>query len=149
MREIRLRAARGRDHGTQVMTFEQLAARLAGGFTRPVDNESLRAAIQEALPITALGELDSIKLLPGMVDAAADTLHKAWRAGIDLQARADDHPRIHSIARLEDAVLAQLPPQMMRPSDLVAAALPRLNHAKALLGPVNILPWIVIGEGTF
>ena len=65
------------------MTFEQLVARLAGGFAQPVDNESLRAAIQEALPVTPLGELDSIKLLPGMVDAAADTLHKAWRAAID------------------------------------------------------------------
>jgi hypothetical protein len=74
------------------MTFEQLAARLAGGFASPVDMESLRAAIQAALPLTALGELDSIKLLPGMVDAAADTLHKAWRAGINLQARAGDHP---------------------------------------------------------
>ena len=133
------RSARNRAHGTQVMTFEQLVARLAGGFAQPVDNESLRAAIQEALPVTPLGELDSIKLLPGMVDAAADTLHKAWRAAIDLQARASDHPRIHSIARLEEAVLARLPPQMMRPSDLVAAALPRLGHAKALLGPVDIV----------
>jgi len=42
-----------------------------------------------------------------MVDAAADTLHKAWRAGINLEARADDHPRLLSIARLEEAVLAQ------------------------------------------
>jgi hypothetical protein len=33
-----------------------------------------------------MGELESIKTLPGMIDAAADTLHKAWRAGIDLAA---------------------------------------------------------------
>ncbi len=75
MREVRLRAARDRLHGLQVMTFEHLAARLAGGFSCPIDNESLRAAIQQALPETELGELDSIKDLPGMVDAAADTLH--------------------------------------------------------------------------
>jgi hypothetical protein len=49
-----------------------LAARLAGGFSSPVDMESLRAANQVALHLTALGEFDSIKLLPGMVDAAAD-----------------------------------------------------------------------------
>ena len=42
MRETRLRAARERRHGLQVMTFEQLAARLAGGFAKPIDNESLR-----------------------------------------------------------------------------------------------------------
>ena len=139
MREIRLRAARDSQHGLQVMTFEHLAARLAGGFASPIDSESLRAAIQQALPEAELGELDGIKQLPGMVDAAADTLHKAWRAGLDLADRAGDHPRIKSIARLEEAVLERLPPSMMRPSDLVAASMPRLAHAPALLGPVEIV----------
>lgn len=139
MREVRLRAARGRRHGLQVMTFEHLAARLAGGFSRPVDHESLRAAIQQALPVTDLGELDRIKLLPGMVDAAADTLRKAWRAGIDLAGRAGGSPRILSVARLEEAALALLPPSMMRPPDLAAAAMLRLDHAPALLGPVEIV----------
>ncbi len=139
MRELRLEAARERKHGFQVMTIEQLAARLAGGFARPVDEESLRAAIQDRLPVTVLGELDSIKLLPGMVDAAADTLQKAWLAGIDLSERADEHSRLSSISRLETAVLAQLPTQMLRPSALVAAALPRLVHASALLGPVDVV----------
>jgi hypothetical protein len=82
-RELRLVAARERRHGRQIMTFEQLAARLAGGFASPVDMESLRAAIQVALPLTALGELDSIKLLPGMVDAAADTFTKSIAVGRD------------------------------------------------------------------
>ena len=90
MRAHRLAAARERQHGLQIMSFEQLAVRLAGGFARPIDDESLRAAIQMVLPSTPLGELESIKLLPGMVDASADTLHKAWRAGIDLAARAGD-----------------------------------------------------------
>ena len=139
MREIRLDAARNRRHGLQIMTFEQLAVRLAGGFARSIDDDSLRTAIQTVLPSTPLGELESIKLLPGMVDASADTLHKAWRAGIDLAARAGDHPRLDSIARLEAAVLAQLPPDMMRPVDLVAAASQRLGHAKAVLGPVEIV----------
>src|SRR3546814_17853600 len=74
-----------------------------------------------------------------MVDAAADTLHKAWRASIDLAARAGDHPRLDSIARLEAAVLAQLPPGMMRPTDLVARALERVAHAHAVLGPLEIV----------
>ena len=129
MRELRLHAARGRRHGVQIMTFEQLAARLAGGLAQPVDEDALREAITAVLPETALGELDGIKALPGMVGAAADTLRKAWRAGVDLQARAGEHARLQSIACLEAAVLEALPPAMMRPADLVAAGSARLEHA--------------------
>ena len=139
MREIRLVATRRRRHGLQVMSFEQLAVRLAGGFASPIDDESLRNAIQAVLTATDLGELESIKLLPGMIDAAVDTLHKAWRAGIDLTGRAKEHPRLDSIARLEAAVLGHLPAAMMRPADLVAAACPRLTYARAMLGPVEIV----------
>ncbi len=138
MRESRIAAARNRRHGLQVMTFEQAAVRLAGGFARPIDAESLRAAIQAALPTTPMGELESIKALPGMIGAAADTLHKAWRAGIDLASHAADHPRLAAIARLEAAVLDHLPPGMMRPLDIVAAATARIAHAPAVLGPLEI-----------
>ena len=139
MRELRLHAARGRRHGVQIMTFEQLAARLAGGLAQPVDEDALREAITAVLPETALGELDGIKALPGMVGAAADTLRKAWRAGVDLQARAGEHARLQSIACLEAAVLEALPPAMMRPADLVAAGSARLEHAQALFGPIEIV----------
>ena len=54
MRELRLEAARGRQHGLQIMTFEQLAARLAGGLVRPVDDDALREAITAVLTETAL-----------------------------------------------------------------------------------------------
>lgn len=108
MREARLAAARGGQHGLQIMSFEQAAVRLAGGFARPIDEESLRAAIQTVLPETPMGELEEITMLPGMIGAAADTLHKAWRAGIDLTTRSDDHPRLEAIARLEAAVFIQL-----------------------------------------
>ena len=139
MREMRLHAARERRHGLQIMTFEQLAVRLAGGLARPVDDDALREAIKAVLPETALGELDGIKALPGMVGAAADTLRKAWRAAVDLQARAAEHPRVHSIASLEAAVVDALPPAMMRPADLVTAGLVRLDHAAVLFGPINII----------
>ena len=139
MRELRLAAARERRHGLQIMTFEQLAARLAGGLSQPVDSETLRAAIQTCLPETPLGELDALRALPGMVGAAVDTLHKAWRAGIDLQARAAEHPRIASIAALERAVLNALPPAMLRPVDLVDTALQRLDHVATLFGPIEIV----------
>ncbi|KRB29916.1 PD-(D/E)XK nuclease family protein [Mesorhizobium sp. Root172] len=139
MREGRLAAARDRRHGLQVMSFEQAAVRLAGGFVRPIDDESLSAAIQAVLPATPMGELESIKSLPGMIDAAAGTLHKAWRAGMDLAARAVDHPRLEAIARLEAAVLDQLPAGMMRPVDIVAAATGRVGHAPAIIGPMEII----------
>ena len=138
MRERRLAAAREGRHGFQVMSFEQAAVRLAGGFARPIDDESLRATIQKVLPAMPMGELESIKSLPGMIHAAADTLHKTWRAGINLTARAPDHPRLDAIARLEAAVLAQLPLGMMRPVDIVTAAAQRIAHAPAVLGPMEI-----------
>jgi PD-(D/E)XK nuclease superfamily len=138
MRERRLAAAREGRHGLQVMSFEQAAVRLAGGFARPIDDESLRAAIQKVLPATPMGELESIKSLPGMINATTDTLHKTWRAGINLAARAPDHPRLDAIARLEAAVLAQLPLGMMRPVDIVTAAAQRIAQAPAVLGPMEI-----------
>ena len=139
IRELRLEAARNRWHGLQIMTFEQLAARLAGGLTQAVNDDALREAIVAVLPETDLGELDRIKTLPGMTGAAADTLRKAWRAGLDLQARAGEHPRLQSIASLEAAVLEALPPPMMRPTDLVATGLARLDHAAVLFGPIEIV----------
>ena len=48
-------------------------------------------------------------------------------------------PVWNSIARLETAVLMQLPSGVMRPTDLVAAASQRLGHAQAVLGPVEIV----------
>ena len=139
MREVRLEAARHHLHGLQIMTFEQLAARLAGGLSRAVDDDSLRAAIKIVLPKTSLGELEGVKALPGMVTAASDTLRKAWRAGIDLQTRATDHPRLKSVAILEEAALQALPPAMMRPGDLVNMGLQRLDHVPALFGPIDIV----------
>ena len=93
-----------------------------------------REAITAVLPETELGELDGIKALPGMVGATADTLRKAWWVGVDLQARAGEHPRLQSIASLEAAVVETLPPVMMRPADLVAAGVARLDHAATLSG---------------
>ena len=139
MRGLRLSAAREHRHGRQIMTFEQLSVRLAGGLTQSVDEDALLEAIKAAIPKTTLGELDGIKDLPGVVKAAANTLRKAWRGGIDLDGRAAEHPRLASIAALEAAVLEELPPAMMRPADLVAAALQRLEHAATLFGRIEIV----------
>lgn len=137
-RELRLQAAREREAGLQVMTIDQLACRLAGGFSRPIDDETLRSCLQVTLPTTELGELEPIKMLPGMVNACVDTLHKVWTSRTDLQA-SGSHPRLSSLAKLEAAVLANLPPGMKRPGDLVDAALARIHHAPAVLGNVEVL----------
>lgn len=138
MREGRLDAALNRRQGLQIMTFEQAAVRLAGGFSRSIDVEALRSAIQEALPVTPLGELEQIKGLPGMISAAADTLQKVWRSGVDLQHRHTEHPRLQALAALETSVLAVLPPGMMRPSDIVSAAMSRLDFAGSVFGEIEI-----------
>jgi hypothetical protein len=135
MRAARLAAARQGRHGLQVMTFEQAVVRLAGGFNQAIDTETLRTTIQAVIPTTDLGELENIKALPGMVSAAMDTLRKVWTAGLDLRNRARKFPRLEAIARLEAAVVAQLPTSMLRPVDLLSAAIARLPHAKAVLGP--------------
>lgn len=139
MRSIRLGMAKAGGFGTAVMTFEQAAARLAGGFSRGIDNDALTSAIHEILPITDLGALDAIKMLPGMTNAAAESLHKVWRAGIDLQARAGESPRLAAVAALEQAVLSRLPAGMMRPCDLVEHAVARIEYAPAVLGPIEIV----------
>ncbi len=138
-REIRLRAAEECTHGTHVVTFEQLVARLAGGFIVPIETEVLRQTIKAVLPETGLGELDGIKALPGMVGAAADTLRKVWRSGIDLQEMRNRHPRLRALAALEQAVLELLPAQARVPTQLVALARGRLRHAPALLGSVEVV----------
>lgn len=138
MREAFLAAARNNSHGLQVLTFEQMVARLAGGFACPVDNDALLSTVREALISTDLGALDEIKALPGMAHAAAETLRKAWRAGINLQARAAEHPRVASLASLEGAVLEHLPSRMLPPGALVSAAMDRIQFAGKIFGPIEI-----------
>lgn len=138
-RERRLQAAREHDHDLQVLTFEQLAARLAGGLARPVDDDTLRSLVQASLPDTDLGELEPIKDLPGLTGAATDTLKKAWRAGLNLQAMADERPRLAAMAALERAVLGRMSVELKPPHVLAAAALNRVHHSSKLFGAVVIV----------
>ena len=133
----RVAAARAGDCGLQIMTMDRLAARLAGGFIGPIDNDALHAAVKEALAGTDLGPLERIKPLPGMARAVVDTLGKVWRAGINLDSRPEE-PRLRALAALEQAVLAKLPPAMMPPPALVEAALGRLRYAPKVIGPVEV-----------
>lgn len=144
IRTLQLEAARHRDIGLTITTIGHAAARLAGGFSVPVDNESLRDAIGLALQTTALGELDSIKHLPGAVSAVAETLRKVWLAGMELEAEAHLAPteeaaaRITTIRELERVVKANLPPFRLTPDELCRRAIERLEHAPRVLGNVRV-----------
>jgi hypothetical protein len=134
-------AQRGR-HGLNVLSIEQLAARLAGGFLQPMDSDALKSAVAKSLDID-LGELNAIKALPGFSRAAAATLGRAWLAGIDLNKvgisrESSAFRRIEAMIRLEAEVLEHIPPSMKRPTDLVARALTRVDHAPALFGRISV-----------
>lgn len=142
-RSHRTEAALAGKQGLGLLTMEQLAARLAGGFLRPIDPDALKSAVKSAVS-EPLGELDSIKTLPGFQRAAVASLSKAWRAGLKLDeeaaAAAGEAARIRldSLALLERAVLYRLPANQLRPRDLAAAAALRAVHAPFIFGRIEI-----------
>jgi hypothetical protein len=143
LRSYRTRAALDATHGLQLLTVEQLAARLAGGFIQPIDQDDFNAAVGAALAVP-MGELDTIKALPGFQRAAAATLGKAWTAGVNLAEESDAaadpgaKARLSSLAILEREVLARLPKNQLRPCDLVTAASTRSHHARTVFGRIEI-----------
>lgn len=143
----RLELARKGQHGTDVRTIEQVAERLAGGFLRLVDGDTLAHAAAEALaamPVEALGDLHAIADLPGLAGTLASTLNKAWLADIDLATEAasqPDVPRLRALAGLERSVLERLPPGMLAPRQMARRALrgvARVAHGVDVLGEVEL-----------
>ncbi|HET8701093.1 MAG TPA: hypothetical protein VFL97_05455, partial [Nitrococcus sp.] len=134
-------AARGRIHGCQVLSPEQIAARLAGGFLQTPKQGAVQEALHDVFAdeSVALGELEGIRRLPGMVRASARSLRRIWMSGHDLSALATrGGTRLQAMARLEQAVLSRLPGAMLRPQALAARALQRIDHAPRLLGPITL-----------
>ena len=128
-----LEAARAQAHGRQILSPAQAAARLAGGFLQAIDRETLKEVLYEVLKeeVLDLGKLSAIRDLPGMVPAAARTLHRTWVAGTDLAALAEgsDEQRLTDLAQLESAVCERLPASMRRSKELVDLAIDRLEWA--------------------
>jgi len=124
------------------MTIAHVAARLAGGFLTPVDNEALRRAVNVALLSTNPGELTKLRGMPGAATAVMATLNKLWLAGIDLAnyqtATEADRQRISDIRILLEATRFQLPANMLTPPDLVERALGRLTHAPRVFGSLQV-----------
>lgn len=140
----RLHAARQGEHGLQVFTIEQAAQRLAGGFLRLVDGDTLARLAVEAVtdtPAAELGDLARIAELPGLPGALAATLDKAWQAGIDLEKEATERPgvqRLATLAKLEHAVVGRLPPGMLRPRELALRAIRNIRNVGAVLGRIEL-----------
>ncbi|RRH90105.1 hypothetical protein EH240_33415 [Mesorhizobium tamadayense] len=134
----RIAAARRGETGVQILTMPQLAARLAGGFTRPARSEDLDTAVRAALEAGGFAELESIRQLPGMIRAVARTLAKIWRADLSLPIGDDRSARLADIAEIEQRVRANLPRGVLTPRDLRDAALKRLVHAAAALGSMEL-----------
>lgn len=124
------------DHGLLVISMDELAARLAGGFLRSVRTDVLKESVRDAAAAGSLDELDSIKELPGFQRAAAATLSKAWRANLGL---ADSRkPRARSLAVLEREIRSRLPKNQLPHPDLAMRALKRVALAPVLFGRIEI-----------
>lgn len=136
MRMRRLSAARRGETGLQIFTLAQLAERLAGGFSRVARRADLEPVLRLALEAGIFAELTPLCALPGMGRALLRSLERLWLADV----RAADHPdiaRLADLALIEARVRAALPPGVLTPPDMVAAALARTHLAADLLGPVT------------
>ncbi|NTF17838.1 PD-(D/E)XK nuclease family protein [Agrobacterium rubi] len=133
LRTERLKAAREGAMGTQIMTIEHAVARLAGGFLQIIDLATLRGLVTEIINDTDLGELNPMRGRPGMPNACASTLMKYWLSGISPDEYSGNE-RIRAILALEEAVMSVMPKNLMRPADLVALAVSRVEHAPMVLG---------------
>lgn len=139
VRDARAEAARQGAHGLQILGMPSLAAKLAGGFSRPIAWDEAKRIVSEVLEEVPLHDLDGIRRMPGTARAIANTLQRAWDAGFAFSPAPDEAlPRLKALAAIESAVLHRLPAGSMRPADLVEAALERVRHAPALLGSVTI-----------
>src|SRR4051812_41423567 len=87
-------AARASETGLEILTFPQVAERLAGGFVRIARGPLLYSAVDAALKFDGYVNLETVKHLPGMARAVAGTLTSAWNADVDLDALAGGSARL-------------------------------------------------------
>ena len=137
-RMCRVQATRHSESGVQIMTLPLLAARVAGGFTRPARLQDLEPALRAALDHGGFAELEDIRRLPGATRSIASTLGKVWQTDLPLRQHAVHSTRLADLAEIERRVRANLPPGVLTPRDLRDAALARAVHAPAVLGSVEL-----------
>lgn len=134
----RAEAARRGEAGVQILTLPLLAARLAGGFTRPARSPDLFPPIRSALEQGGFIELGGVRQLPGTTRAVARSLGRIWESDLSLRELAAGSHRLHDLAAIEGRVRAALPVGVLTPRDLRNAALERAAHVPAVLGSVEL-----------
>jgi hypothetical protein len=127
--------AREASIGGQVMAFEHMVERLAGGFLKIVDIMTLRETVGFCLDETDLGELEAVKSMPGMTTACADSLMSWWMSGLSF-GDYDGVLRMDAIRKLEEAVDERLPAHLRKPADIVELACARIAHAPKIFGEI-------------
>ena len=132
----RLRAAREGVVGLEIVSLPQLAARLAGGFSRPATPEDIQPAIRIALDHNGHDDLRNLTRLPGIVRAVQQTLASVWRADVSLNSATDG--RLADFRRIDERVRSNFPPGVLAPPDLRDAALARIIYARRLFGRIEI-----------
>ena len=140
----RLQAAESGKLGLQVMTLEQLAAHLAGGFLRPASSEELDLAIRAAFEGGGFCELQDLPGFPGAVRAVARTLQRVWEANLPTADLASSSSRMADLDLIQRRVRQALPCGSLATPDLVQAASERVHLAGRLLGPIELasLPYL-------
>ncbi len=133
LRMYRVALAREGRNGTDVVSLPMMAARLAGGFLRPADEDTLFPLIREALEQECLEELGAVASLPGTPRAVLGALGTVWREGT---ARLHDAPRSADLLRVERFLRESLPPGMLLPPDLARAARERARFAPSIFGSI-------------
>jgi RecB family exonuclease len=135
MRRAEAAKASAVDH--EFMSLPQLAARMAGGFTRPASNPDIDDALNIVLGEAVLGDLVSIAHLPGIVRAMRVTLQRMWRAPTGA-INPNTNARLMAMADVERRVREALPEGVLAPPDLAAAALGRAVHARTVFGEIEL-----------
>jgi RecB family exonuclease len=137
--ERRFRAALDREHGLRIVTIQQLAELLAGGFLRILGRPDLQQLVTRALSELSFGAIEPIKALPGMVNAVCRSLRKVWNANVDLHwwgGKCGDS--VADLAAIESFVRSNLPPASLLPSQLLREAERHVHQARHLTGDVDI-----------
>lgn len=137
--EHRLGAARRQAHGVRIVTVEQLAELLAGGFCKIVTKSQLQRLVSLALTDLTFGSIEEIKALPGVVNAVCHSLHKAWSAGLDLQRWGQEKAEsVADLAAIEDYVRVHLTTGLLLPHDIVRLATAHADWSPRLTGKLDI-----------
>lgn len=133
----RVAAARSEDHGRDVATLPLLAARLAGGFSRPADHAILVPIVARALSELAFEELETVKTRPGMARAVLASLARIWAADIRFDDPRFASARLRDLERIEAYLRSQMPMGALLPRDLRDRALEGAGRAQATVGNLN------------